>query len=83
MLVSIFQLLKLFTLQTPLSQARPDGLQLRAAWSARTEEGDAFMSMGSFREISLSHEPPGMEAWKKSLPSPWPFQGRLFFRGVY
>lgn len=49
----------------------------------RTEEGDAFISMGFFREISVSHELPGMEAWKKSLPSPRPFRGRLFFRGVY
>ena len=37
---------------------------------------------GSFREISLSQELPGMGSLEKSLPSPLPFQERLFFRGV-
>lgn len=36
------------------------------------------MPVGFFQGLSVSHEPPGMEAWTRSLPSPLPFQGRLF-----
>lgn len=65
MLVSAFQLLKLLTRKTSLSpDGPPSPAALNTPGTQEPREEPQSHPWGSFREISLSHELPGMEAWK-------------------